>query len=44
MTGSLAEEKHAMFTIYFIVKRILFNHMTLKIGKAELMHAHKMTM
>lgn len=31
-------------TIYFIVKMVLFSPVTLKIGKVELMPAHKMTM
>lgn len=56
MAGSLAEENTSSANaIYFIIKRlqcnlllpkkkISFNHMTLKIGKVELMHVHKMTM
>lgn len=44
MEESLAEENTgSSHTTYFIIKRILFNHMTLKIGKVELMHVHKMT-
>lgn len=55
MAGSLAEENTSSANaIYFIIKRLqcnlllpkkkLFHHMTLKIGKVELMHVHKMTM
>ena len=44
MAGSLAEENiGSANAIYFTVKRILFNPMTLKIGKVELMHVHKMS-
>ena len=44
MAGSLADKNtDSANTICSIIKRFVFTHMTLKIGKVELMHVYKMT-